>query len=96
MRRNPPIRRAKRVTLKEKMNEHKLLRWRCRRGMRELDLVLQRFFDNRYDDLPDEGKQAFSRLLDQEDQDILQWLLGHTTPPDQALRRLIEEIKDRR
>jgi antitoxin CptB len=94
--RNLPIRRAKRVTLKEKMNEHKLLRWRCRRGMRELDLVLQRFFDDHYDHLPDEGKQAFSRLLDQEDQDVLRWLLGHTIPPDQALSQLIEEIKDRR
>jgi len=61
--------------------------------MRELDLVLQRFFDDRYDHLSEEGKQAFKKLLDQEDRDILQWLLGHTTPSDQQLGQLIEEMR---
>jgi antitoxin CptB len=61
--------------------------------MRELDLVLQRFFESRYDRLPEEGRRAFKKLLDQEDQNILQWLLGHTTPPDQEIGQLIEEIR---
>ncbi|MEW5770820.1 MAG: succinate dehydrogenase assembly factor 2 [Pseudomonadota bacterium] len=44
------------------------LRWRCRRGMLELDLLLNRFLDTRADRLTTAQWREFSALLDLEDQ----------------------------
>jgi len=40
------------------------LRWHCRRGMLELDLLLEGFLDEGYTDLDDDGRRLFARLLD--------------------------------
>lgn len=68
------------------------LRWRCRRGMAELDELLGRFLDTHYDDLPAVEKQAFAALLELPDPTLHGYLLGRddATDPDQArvLRRL--------
>lgn len=57
------------------------LRWRTRRGMRELDLMLQRYLDNRYPSAPEAEQAAFAEFLEQTDADILDWLLGRSQPP---------------
>ncbi len=57
------------------------LRWRCRRGMLELDTWLATFLDTVYPLLGDEQQQAFSRLLDREDPELYQWLAGREDPP---------------
>lgn len=57
------------------------LRWRTRRGLRELDLVLQRYLDRHYPSAPEKERQAFVELLEQPDADILDWLLGRAEPP---------------
>ncbi len=57
------------------------IRWRCRRGMRELDVLLETYL-NRHFDLAAAPEQAqFLLLLDQEDPDIWAWLIGHAQPP---------------
>ncbi len=57
------------------------LRWRCRRGMLELDAWLGGFLDTGYHGL-DQGEQAaFGRLLEQEDVDLLAWLSGQAPVP---------------
>lgn len=57
------------------------IRWRCRRGMRELDVLLEGYLDRRYDQaVPSEQKQ-FLQLLEREDPDIWAWLIGHQPPP---------------
>ena len=43
------------------------LRWRCRRGLLELDLLFEAFLEKRYSELPDSDKQAFVRLLEYQD-----------------------------
>ncbi len=62
------------------------LRWHCRRGMRELDVVLQRYLEQRYPVAPQRERQAFARLLDQQDPQLLAYLMGREMPadPDQA------------
>lgn len=57
------------------------LRWRTRRGMRELDLVLQRYLEQRYPSASPSDKQAFADLLEQADGDLLDWLMGRREPP---------------
>ena len=46
------------------------LLWRCRRGIKEMDIILQEFINLSYDQLNDEDKNAFSKLLDEQDLDI--------------------------
>ncbi len=69
------------------------LRWRCRRGMRELDIVLERFLDRRYHQLAEADQLRFAELLDQADQDIMAWLLGTSQPGDPVSLKLIDEIR---
>jgi len=57
------------------------LRWRTRRGLRELDLMLQRYLSEHYPSASAADQAAFVDLLEQSDADILDWLLGRTEPP---------------
>lgn len=57
------------------------LRWRQRRGMKELDVLLERYYDRHYE-TADAGEQAaFARLLDHEDPEIWLWVVGSAAPP---------------
>lgn len=75
--------------------EFKRLRWRCRRGTRELDQLLGWWLDARYAEATSELREAFAALLDQQDPQLWDWLLGkgHAGDPNQAA--LIDEIRTR-
>src|SRR5579863_8836878 len=53
--------------MQEKINR---VRWQCRRGMLELDLLLQSFFDKHYVSLSEVNKALFEQLLEHHDQDL--------------------------
>ena len=57
------------------------LRWRCRRGMRELDLILNRFLEREYSTLIEPEQLSFARLLETPDPDLYNWLLARQTVP---------------
>lgn len=69
------------------------LRWQCRRGMLELDLLLNRFLDQRYADLDPAGRADFERLLGYQDQILQDWLIGQAVPADPALSGLVVAIQ---
>jgi len=73
--------------------EIKRLRWRCRRGMRELDQLLTRWLDREWTAASDSRREVFLRLLDSEDDRLWRWFLGHETAPDAALDSLIQYIR---
>ena len=52
------------------MKEFERARWRCRRGMLELDIILQRFMDKNYCQLNPEELSQFERLLSLADNDL--------------------------
>lgn len=52
------------------MKELERTRWRCRRGLLELDVVLQRFIDKHYETLDEEALRQFEALLDLADNDL--------------------------
>ena len=64
------------------MSEINRLRWRCRRGMLELDLVLGDFLEQRYIDLPAHQQAAFATLLACSDQELWDMLYGKLSPSD--------------
>jgi len=69
------------------------LRWRCRRGMRELDQLLGGWLDTHYARADETAKAAFAELLEQPDPDLWRWLQGHGAPDDLRFRRIIDEIR---
>lgn len=51
-------------------------RWRCRRGMKELDFILNRFLDARFSTMSLETKQLFNEMLEEQDMLLWYWLSG--------------------
>lgn len=70
-------------------------RWRSRRGMLELDLLLVPFFDEEFSNLPERLQLTFVLLLEQEDPDLLMWFSNKSEPEDAALAELVRIILDR-
>jgi antitoxin CptB len=68
------------------------LRWRCRRGMRELDAVLQNFLVERGASLSAADRLAFGDLLDLPDPDLHAYLTGRTVCQSQVLAALVARI----
>ncbi|HRB29151.1 MAG: succinate dehydrogenase assembly factor 2 [Nitrosomonas sp.] len=60
-------------------------RWRCRRGMLELDIVLQRFLDRDYLQLNNQQLEQFERLLDLPDNDLWDLITGRQVATDSRL-----------
>ena len=52
------------------------VRWRARRGLLELDIVLGRFIEAHYEQLDDAEKQAFETLLDMPDNPLWDMIAG--------------------
>lgn len=74
--------------------ELRRLRWRSRRGMRELDQLLERYLDLRWPQASEAERGVFLRLLDCEDDRLWRWFLGHETVTDVDLQALVERIRD--
>lgn len=55
--------------------------WHLRRGMKELDVVLERYHRSRYPQASAAERAAFESLLDREDPEIWSWMMGHADAP---------------
>ena len=73
--------------------ELKRLRWRCRRGMKELDQLLVRWLDSEYASASERERGVFLKLLDCEDDRLWRWFLGYEAPPDAELAALVQRIR---
>jgi len=71
------------------------LRWRCRRGMLENDLILERFLDARGESLTEAEVASLDRLLDFADGELWDLLSGRAQPEDTALRSLLSALRRR-
>ncbi len=73
--------------------ELRKLRWRCRRGMRELDQLLERWLDREWRQSPTTQREVFLRLLDVEDDRLWRWFLGQEAPADVEIAALVDQIR---
>ena len=73
---------------------HARIAWRCRRGMRELDLLLEKFLGSGLKSLGDDDLDRLESLLVLPDQDILAWLTSDIQPEDRDIRRIIKILRD--
>ena len=70
------------------------VRWRCRRGLLELDIVLGRFVEQHYAGLDELQKVAFDALLDMPDNVLWDMITGKEAPPHEIQQlRLLECLK---
>jgi len=74
--------------------ELRRLRWRCRRGMRELDQLFGRYLDRAWRQSSDEERGVFLRLLETEDDKLWHWFMGHEAAQDARLQELVEKIRN--
>lgn len=68
------------------------LRWRCRRGMKELDVLLAGWLDRCWSGADETRRHEFAWLLEQPDPDLVDWLIGGLRPATPARAALIDEI----
>ena len=73
--------------------ELRKLRWRCRRGMRELDQLLERWLEREWRQSPTAQREVFLQLLDTEDDKLWRWFLGHEIADDVEIAALVERIR---
>ena len=73
----------------------KRLRWRTRRGTRELDALFGGWLDERYPSADEAQRQAFDELLDAQDPDLWEWFMGHARPQRQDWQVIIDDIRTR-
>ena len=73
--------------------ELKRVRWRCRRGMRELDQLFGRYVDREWTQASDAQRGVFLQLLDCEDDKLWRWFMGYEHCPHDALASLIQQIR---
>jgi antitoxin CptB len=73
--------------------EFKRLRWRCRRGTRELDQLLGWWLDHRYSAATPALRSGFTGLLEEQDPQLWDWLMGQGAPADPDQAGVIHEIR---
>lgn len=71
------------------------LAWQCRRGMKELDVLLERFLTERWADASSDDRQAFAEILQLPDPELAGYLLGGIRPCEPRHARIADLITAR-
>ena len=75
---------------REELNRAK---WASRRGLLELDLLLSPFVNDAFDALTDELKSDYRALLFNDDQDLMEWIMGRAQVPEQRFAPVVSAIR---
>jgi len=78
--------------LDTKEQELQKLKWRCRRGIKELDLIFTNFLESHYP-LSVKQTQLTESLLDVNDLDLYDWFTGKSEPTESELSEHIQLIR---
>ena len=74
------------------VKEKARIKWACRRGMLELDVVIMPFFEDCFTDLSIKEQQNFVALLECADPDLFAWLMGHRRSEDNNHAAMVDKI----
>jgi antitoxin CptB len=80
------------LTMISQQQKAKLI-WNCRRGMLELDLILNNFINQRIDELNPEEFEAMEWLLTHSDPDLYSWLMGNERPEEREIAAIVDIIR---
>jgi antitoxin CptB len=73
-------------------SEARALLWRCRRGMKELDVLLGRYAATVLPQAGARERRVLARLLDRSDPELAGYLLGGEVPPEPDMAALVTRI----
>ena len=78
------------------MDKYNKLRieWDCRRGMLELDKIIMPFYKAHFDQLTDDKKDIFIRLLSATDLQLFSWFFNGSKSDDAEVQAMVEYIQD--
>jgi len=79
--------------MSSRMAEYSELKWRCRRGMLELDILLNTYLDKKYNTMSQQQGAVFTQVLDYPDQVLLDLLLGNMQSSNTEINSLITDIQ---
>ncbi len=71
------------------------LKWACRRGMLELDVLFMPFVEQGFEELDYAQQLVFERLLTCDDPDLYAWFMGHQKCQDPELASMVSHILSR-
>jgi len=69
------------------------LRWNCRRGMKELEVLLIPFVDHCFQELPAAEQSVFAELLSYDDASLYSWFLGAGDYPSASIQSMVKKIQ---
>ncbi len=75
------------------MSQMNRIRWHCRRGMLELDLLLQRFSRQQLERLDAGELGVLEELLEFSDTDLFDVVMGRTTPAERRFQPVVEMLR---
>ena len=75
------------------MSEMPRLRWLCRRGMKELDVVMLRYLENSYESATAAEQERFRELLQMPDPDLYNLLLGREVMVDPDMAGFLRQLR---
>ncbi len=68
------------------------VRWKCRRGMRELDRIMERYLSDRWPQASATERDQFLSLLDVEDDKLFQWFMGYEPCTDERYSDIVHLV----
>ncbi|MGI9277359.1 MAG: succinate dehydrogenase assembly factor 2 [Endozoicomonas sp.] len=72
--------------------DFKRLQWHSRRGMLELDVLLEPFTNNVFKTLSEQDQQSYEKLLACEDPDLFGWFMSDQRPADPDLAAMVDRV----
>lgn len=75
-------------------SQHARLKWRCRRGMKELDLLLLPFVESGYHTLSEHEVAILEIMLEEPDPDLYSWLADYCCPLNIEWQKICEKIRE--
>ena len=75
------------------MSEMSRLRWACRRGMKELDVAMTAYLEKFYQKADADDQAAFLRLIDTQDPELMNMVMGKISAPDEQMERVLQTIR---
>lgn len=68
------------------------IKWACRRGMLELDVVIMPFFEERFESLSEQEQEDFVAMLECDDPDLFTWVMGHGRSSNEAIAQIVDKV----
>ncbi|MBD1555334.1 succinate dehydrogenase assembly factor 2 [Vibrio sp. S9_S30] len=68
------------------------IKWACRRGMLELDVVIMPFFEEQFENLSEQEQKDFASLLECDDPDLFTWIMGHGRSDNLSHASMVDKV----